>query len=110
MFTLPKKFINYNQGTYIRTYVKLQIFRIKKSSNRPLNLTADFSFKQKLIFSFVLLYIDIRLLEDSIKDFIIDDVLSQYTFLFSQLQENTSPQGTCLCTYLDAVAGIYIPK
>ena len=47
-------------------------------------------------------------MEDSIKDFIIDDVLSQYTFLFSQLQENTSPNGTYPLAYVRVYKHTYI--
>jgi hypothetical protein len=49
-------------------------------------------------------------MEDSIKDFIIDDVLSQYTFLFSQLQENTSPNGTYPLAYVCAYIHTHFPS
>jgi hypothetical protein len=51
---------------------------------------------------YIYIYIYIyRLPESSIKDFIVHEVLSNYTFLFKQLEENSGPDGEgCIFMYI----------
>ena len=60
----------------------------------------------------LIILILLSLLENSIRDFIIFEVLSQYTFLFNQIQENSGPEGTAYFELFyrnTATAKIWIP-